>query len=86
MQEKVGEIEGYDVIYIPEKNQIFCKNTAINFSLIEKLVRSSSLRETVPEKKLTIVKDQGIVTLGCLTTSMSNCLEIRKKVNKLKNK
>lgn len=84
MQYKVGEIQNYDVIYIPERNQIFCKNTAVNFPIIERIIRGSTMRETIPEKDLTITKDMGIVTLGCLTTTMENCLDIRRKVNKLK--
>lgn len=84
MSFKVGEIQGYDVIYVPERNQIFCKNTAVNYSLIERIVRGSTMRETIPEKDLTITKDMGIVTLGCLTTTMENCLAIRRNVNKLK--
>lgn len=84
MKHKVGEIQNHDVIYIPERNQIFCKNTAVNYSLIERIVRGSTMRETIPEKDLTITKDMGIVTLGCLTTTMENCLAIRRNVNKLK--
>lgn len=84
MQYKVGEIQNYDVIYIPERNQIFCKNTAVNFPVIERVIRGSTMRETIPEKDLTITKNMGIVTLGCLTTTMENCLDIMRKVNKLK--
>lgn len=80
----VGNIQGHDVIYVPERNQIFCKNTAVNYSLIERIVRGNTMRETIPEKDLTITKDMGIVTLGCLTTTMENCLSIRKNVIKLK--
>lgn len=83
-QERVGTIQGHDVIYVPERDQIFCKNTAVSFPLIERIVRGSTMRETIPEKELTITKDNGIVSLGCLTTTMENCLEIRKNVNKLK--
>ena len=84
MQYKVGEIQNYDVIYIPERNQIFCKNTAVNFPIIKRIIRGSTMRETIPEKDLTITKDMGIVTLGCLTTTMENCLDIMRKVNKIK--
>lgn len=84
MSQKVGEIEGHDVIYVPERNQIFCKNTTVNYSLIEKIVRGNTMRETIPEKNLTITKDMGVVTLGCLTTTMENCLSIRRNVIKLK--
>lgn len=33
----VGEIQGYDVIYIPEKDIVFCKNTAIKLSVLDDL-------------------------------------------------
>lgn len=81
---KVGEIQGHDVIYIPSKDVIFCKNTAIKFSLIEKIIRSNLERYKIPEKDLTIIKDNGTVSLGCLTTTMANCLDIRKRVRKQK--
>ncbi len=84
MKNVVGNIQGHDVIYVPERNQIFCKNTAVNFSVIEKIIRGSTIRETIPEKDLTITKDIGIVTLGCLTTTMENCQAIMRSVNKLK--
>lgn len=81
---KVGEIQGHDVIYIPSKDVIFCKNTAIKFSIIEKIIRSNLERYKIPEKDLTIIKDNGTVSLGCLTTTMANCLDIRKRVRKQK--
>lgn len=31
----VGEVEGYPVIYIEEKDTIFCKNTAVKYSLLK---------------------------------------------------
>ena len=81
---KVGEIQGHDVIYIPSKDVIFCKNTAIKFSIIEKIIRSNLERCKISEKNLTIIKDNGIVHLGCLTTTMENCLNIRRRISKLK--
>ena len=81
---KVGEIQGHDVIYIPSKDVIFCKNTAVKFSVIEEIIRSNLERSEIPEKNLTIIKDNGIVSLGCLTTTMTNCLNIRKRVKKQK--
>lgn len=84
MSVKVGEIQGYDVIYVPEKDVIFCKNTTLSFPLIERIVRGSMDRTSIPEKELVIIKDDNVVHLGCLTTTMENCLKIRKQVNKLK--
>lgn len=81
---KVGEIQGHDVVYIPSKDVIFCKNTAIKFSMIEKIIRSNLEKYEIPEKNLTIIKDNGTVSLGCLTTTMANCLDIRKRVRKQK--
>lgn len=82
--EVVGKIQNHDVIYVAERDQIFCKNTSVNYPLIERLVRSGMSRESIPEKKLTITKDNGVVSLGCLTTTMENLLNIRKNVLKIK--
>lgn len=84
MHVKVGEIQGYDVLYVPEKDSIFCKNTLLSFPIIERIVRGSMDRTSIPEKELVIIKNDNVVHLGCLTTTMQNCLEIRKQVNKLK--
>lgn len=84
MKHVVGEIDGYDVIYIPEKDTIFCKNTTLKFPLIERIIRGNQERTNIPDKNLTVILDNGIVNLGCLTTTVENCLEIRRKVNKLK--
>ena len=83
-ERKVGEIQGHDVIYIPSKDVIFCKNTAVKFSVIEEIIRGDLERGEIPEKNLTIIKDNGIVHLGCLTTTMENCLNIRRRISKLK--
>lgn len=85
MSVKVGEIQGHDVIYVPEKDVIFCKNTTLSFPLIERIIVKSSMdRTNIPEKELVIIKNNNTIHLGCLTTTMENCLQIRKQVNKLK--
>lgn len=81
---KVGEINGNEVIYISDKDIIFCKNTAVKFPVIEYIIKNREDKGEIPEKNLTIIKDNEIVHLGCLTTTMENCLNIRRKVNKLK--
>lgn len=84
MSIKVGEIQGYDVLYVPEKDVIFCKNTTLSFPVIERIIKGSMERTSIPEKELVIIKNNNTVHLGCLTTTMENCLEIRKQVNRLK--
>ena len=80
----VGSIDGHDVVYVPEKDVIFCKNTTLSYPLIERIVRSADSREKIPEKKLTIDKDGDFIKLGCLYTTIGNCMEIRNQVKKLK--
>lgn len=82
MQIKVGEIENYDVLYIPEKDVIFCKNTVVKYSVIKRIVKSSNSRDEIPEKELVITKDSNIIHFGCLTTTISNCNNIAKNVAK----
>lgn len=85
MQHIVGFIEGHDVIYVPERNMLFCKNTAISYPLIERIiVKDKNQRTYVEEKKLQVTKDNGVISLGCLTTTMSNCLKIRNNIKKIK--
>lgn len=85
MSTVVGSIEGYDVIYVEGKNVIFCKNTALPYPLIKRIIRGSTCRETIAEKNLTVTQDGSIIQLGCLTTTRENCEAIIKEVNKIIN-
>ena len=76
MRETVGNIQGYDVIYIPEKHTIFCKNTAVPVDLIERAVYGSLDRYNIPQKNLTIRKDSSIIEFGCLRTTVEHAKEI----------
>lgn len=80
---KVGEVQGYDVLYIPEKDLIFCKNTAVKLPIIEKAIKSNLDKTEVPEKNLTIIKNGNVISFGCLTTTISNCFDIRRGIRKL---
>nr|DAT77831.1 MAG TPA: hypothetical protein [Caudoviricetes sp.] len=81
---KIGEIQGYDVLYIPEKDIVFCKNTAVKVSVLDKIVRSSMDVGEIPEKNLTITKDNGTITFGCLTTTYDAYKQMKKEINKFK--
>lgn len=85
MHTQVGEIQGYPVLYIKERDSIFCKNTVCKVSDLEKAIFSSLNREYIESKDLSIVKDQGILYFGCLTTTLDNVLEIRRKIKQLKH-
>ena len=79
----VGEVEGYPVIYIEEKDTIFCKNTAVKYSLLKRLYDSPFSREKIEEKSLTITKEEHFVTFGCLTTTKEYCQTVIKNINKM---
>lgn len=81
---KVGEIQGYDVLYIPEKDMVFCKNTAVKLSILDRIVKDSKDIGEIPEKNLTIIKDNGTLTFGCLTTTHDAYKQMKKEINKLK--
>ena len=80
----VGKIQGYDVIYIPEKDIVFCKNTVVNYINTDRAINSSMSRDNV-DNKLTITKDNGMIYLGCLNTTRSNVSKILNQIKVIKN-
>lgn len=83
----VGEIQGHPVMYVPEKDVIFCKNTTVHYNTIRAAIYKSKLdREDIENGKLTITKDNGIITLGCLVTTIDNISSIRDAILTIKNK
>lgn len=85
MRVNVGQIEDQEVIYIPEKDILFCKNTAVPYKAIRPLLKSSSCREELAEKNLIITKNGSNVSLGCLNTTMSNIWAIDKNIKNIKS-
>lgn len=83
MSTVVGSIDGYDVVYVEGKNVIFCKNTALPYPLIKRIVRGNMCRTTIDEKNLTITQDGSLIQMGCLTTTRENCEAIIREVNKV---
>lgn len=83
---QVGEIEGWPVQYIPERKMLFCKNTSISLSVIERMLRSDLSRERCEAKNLTVVKLDNIVQLGCLTTNKQIIDQIRKNIKQYERK
>lgn len=84
-QEIVGSIEGYDVIYVPEKDIIFCKNTTIPYKQMRYVLFEQHIDRIQLKKDLMFYLDKNIVTLGCLTTTLENCENINKNIKKIKN-
>lgn len=76
MKKVVGNIQGYDVIYVPEKRVLFCKNTAVPYDLLKETVYGDMDRYNIPQKNLVIRKSGEIVEFGCLTTTIENAKNI----------
>ena len=76
MRQIVGNIQGYDVIYIPERRILFCKNTAVPYNLLKEAVYGDMDRYNIPQKNLVIRKSSEIIEFGCLTTTIENAKNI----------
>ena len=83
-QEIVGKIEGYDVIYIPEKDLLFCKNTTMPYKVMKAALIDDPLDRLHLKEGLTMTKDGSVIHMACLTTNIENCIEINKKIKKIK--
>ena len=81
----VGQIQGYDVIYIPEKDYVFCKNTVLPLQIMLNVLKCKTDRIEVPDKNLTIKISYSKVDMGCLTTTKENLISIKKIISKLKD-
>lgn len=81
----VGEIQGYDVFYIPEKDYVFCKNTVLPLHIMLDALEGDVDRIEVPDKNLVIRIFNSTVDMGCLTTTKENLRNIKKAINKIKN-
>lgn len=81
---KVGNIEGYDVVYCSEKDLLFCKNTTVKFPEVSRIILGDNEIGSIPEKNLIVTKNGNSVSLGCLTASLEECHNIIQRVNKIK--
>lgn len=81
---QVGEIQGYPVQYVVEKDMVFCKNTICRVKDLKAAVYSSLNRECIEEKNLSIIKDHGVIYFGCLTTTLDNVEAIRQTIKQIK--
>ena len=81
----VGNIQGYDVIYVPEKDCVFCKNTTLPLRIMLDVLKGSSDRVEVPEKNLVIKSSESSVDMGCLSTTKENLRNIKRTISKIKN-
>lgn len=83
-EEIVGKIEGYNVVYVPEKDILFCKNTTMPYKVMKGALIDSQIDRMVLKSDLIMTADQGIIRLGCLTTNIENIEEININIKKIK--
>ena len=80
----VGEIEGYDVLYIPERDIVFCKNTTIPYKVLKRILFEDTVDRVELKKDLMFYSNKNNISLGCLTTTLENCKLINKNIKKHK--
>lgn len=83
-QHIVGKIEHYDVIYVPEKDIIFCKNTTVPYKLMKAVLIDREMDRVEIKSDLVASINKEIVQLGCLSTTVENCESINKQIKKIK--
>lgn len=76
----VGQIQGYDVLYLPEKNYVFCKNTVLPLQTMLEALKNNVDRVEVPDKNLVIKISERSVEMGCLSTTKENLYSIKKTI------
>ena len=82
--EVVGRIEEHDVIYILEKDILFCKNTTMPYKVMKSALLDSPIDRLHLKADLVMTVNCGVVQLACLTTSIENIKEINKNIKKIK--
>lgn len=85
IQIKVGEIQGYDVLYLPDKDVVYCKNTALPLSKVIETLRSPLDRVVIPSKNMVILLSDFQVEFGCLSTTRENIKSIHKQIKQYQN-
>ena len=81
----VGNIQGYDVVYSPEVDYVFCKNTALPLCIMKDTLRNNLDRVEITKKNLAILFNENTVDMGCLSTTKENLYNIAKEINKFKD-
>lgn len=84
MKEIVGKIENYDVIYLPEKDLVFCKNTTMPYLVMRKALIIDKIDRQELKEGLIMSINKEIVRLACLTTTLENIQQINTNIQKIK--
>lgn len=79
----VGNIEGNEVIYIEEKDIVFCKNTVLPYKIAKKAFQTPLSKQQLKED-LYYTNDGFNITLGCLNTTNREYQTIIKNIEKIK--
>ena len=82
---EVGQIEEYPVLYIPEKDLLYCKKVVFPYKTLEEALINSTLERIELKEDFIITKKDGLVQLACQNTNISNIKLINKTIKKYKN-
>lgn len=79
----IGSIEGHNVIYVEEKDIVFCKNTTVPYSILKRVFKNTLTKQQLKED-LYYTTDGFNITLGCLSTNKREYQEFIKNIEKIK--
>ena len=82
----VGQIQDYDVFYLPERDLVFCKNTVIPYPQLKEVLLDKSLSKYEFKEDIIMTRaTSDIIQLACLTTNIENIKQINNQIKKIKN-
>lgn len=81
---EVGKIEEHPVLYLPEKDLLYCKKVVFPYKTLEEALIESTLERIEIKEDFIITKKGNSIQLACLTTSISNITLINKNIKKYK--
>ena len=81
---EIGTIQGYPVLYLPERDLVFCKNTVVPYQFLIDSFNSGIDRVEYKEKNLIMNFFSHEITLGCLTTNVEDFQKMIKTIKKIK--
>lgn len=81
---EIGTIQGYPVLYLPERDLVFCKNTIVPYQVLYDAYNSGIDRVEYKEKNLIMNFFSHEIILGCLTTNVEDFQKMIKTIKKIK--
>lgn len=81
----VGHIENYPVIYVKDRDILFCKNTTVKYPLIKQIFDSGEDKHRIEEKVINVIVGKLILMHSHLLYICTNIVEEDLKLKEYQN-